>query len=305
MSSLTRHGRLKFNTSDIDGTCSDNIGVFLRDGYGSQLTSTDVDAYQALDVYIRGPVNDDGYVMVSIQDADINLDVDISQYAEDTAHVTGDLGDFNLSIRLDDLTADNSANLAGTDGDYQGFFTNEKGELYVHDEDAYGKLCEIVTGLDDINFDPSITNEDGYLFVDISGTPLQVDTITEMEIMDCPLVDGYTGLQSFTGDSHRRLWVNNSSAIAGSVSAVDVDETASLLLSGGALGGRTRILLQNKGEEIVYIGFDSGVTADDTATGGFELDCGDVLALEISECISLYAITPTATGAKVKVIETA
>jgi hypothetical protein len=414
MSSLTRYGKLKFNPAAPDANCSENVGVYLRDGYGLQLTSTSVDVdTQALDVFLHGfdqsISNEDGYLYVDFSDdllspdgylnvnigSPIEVNVDVAQYAEDSAHTSGDLGSFTLSIRIDDINDFNGAYLAGSQGDYQGLFTNEKGELYTHDEDAYSALFDVITGLDNINFDASLVNEDGYLYVDLSNdllnqdgylqvvvtnpTPsaseyaedtlhnsgdlgsfvlavrndadtslvsnngdyapfqvnsvgrlkvdmdwssniptnpdgylyvdigdasaIQVDTILETEIVDCPLPDGYSGSQSFIADSYRRLWVNTSSAVAGSTSVTTVTDTATLLTS--ALNGRTRMIIQNKGEDTVYLGFDNTIQANDSASGGFEIGCQDSLALEISSCLDLYAITESGGSAVVKIMQLA
>jgi hypothetical protein len=415
MTALNRFGKLKFNPADPDANCSENIGVFLRDGYGLQLTSTSVDVdTQALDVFLHGfdqaISNEDGYLYVDFVDdllspdgylnvsigSPIEVNVDVAQYAEDSAHTSGDLGNFTLSVRIDDINGSNAAYLAGSQGDYQGLFTNEKGELYTHDEDAYQALLDVVAGLDNINFESSLVNEDGYLYVDFvndllsqdgylqvtvtNPTPsaseyaedsphasgdfgsfvmavrndtetslvdnngdyapfqvnsvgrlkvdmdwssniptnpdgylyvdigdasaIQVDTVLETEIVDCPLPDGYTGNQSFIADSYRRLWINSASAVGGTTSVKVVNTTAALLVT-VPLGGRTRFLLQNKGDEVVYLGFQSGVTADDnTTTGGFELSCGDFMSLEIADCLELYAIVATGTST-VKIMELA
>jgi len=421
MSSLNKHGRLKFNPDEPNANCSNSVGAYLLDGYGLQLTSTMVDGdTQALDVFLHGfdqtisnedgylyvdfvndLLNEDGYLQVSIQDSDITVDVDIFQYeedtqhvsgdigdfmlsiklddingsnaaylanangdyqglftntkgelythdtdaygallqvidglnnisfdpaittgdgylyvtvtnptpsasefAEDTLHVTGDVGTFGLSIKLDDINGSNAAFLAGTNGDYQGFFTNTKGELYVHDTDAYGALLDVIDGLDTINFDPSLVNQDGYLIVDI-GDAVNVSTTTELEVVDCPLPDGYTGLQSFIADSYRRLWTNDAAAVGGKTTVATVTSTAALLVPMNSRPGRVKIIFQNKGDAVVYVGFDSGVTADDTATGGFEVDCGDVLTLDVSECLDLYVVTPSGETSTVKIIELA
>lgn len=412
MSGLSRYGKLKFNASNPDAYCNDLIGSYTLDGYGLQITSTNVDAdTQALDVFLHGfdqsisnedgylyvdfsndLLSPDGYLQVSIA-SPIEVNVDVAQYAEDSAHTSGDLGDFNLSIRLDDINGSNAALLAGSNGDYQGFFTNDKGELYTHDTDAYSALLDVIAGLDNINFDPSIVNEDGYLYVDFSSsllgpdgylqveitnpsaseyaedsphtsgdlgtfvlavrndtdtslvdangdygafqlnavgrlkvdmdwssniplnndgylvveignaTPIEVNTILETEIVGCPLPDGYTGNQSLIADSYRRLWVNNSSAVAGAVSVSTVTDTAALLVT--ALDGRTRMIIQNKGDSTVYLGFDNTVTADDSATGGTELFCGDSMSLEISSCLTIFSICESGGSATVKVMQLA
>ncbi len=258
MSGLTRHGRLKFDptTVDIDGACNDNIGVYLRDGYGLQLTSTEVDDCQALDVFIKNPRDEDGYLLVNIGDV---LDVETSP------------------------------------------------DAYLHD--GYGiqissTLCDGKRALD-VNI-ACPTNEDGYVLVDIGDSVINVATTTEMEIADCPLVDGYAAgsLQSFIGDKYRRLYVNDAPNIAGATTVNSVGDSAELLVA-SSLDGRTRILVQNKGDSVLYLGFSGGVTADDTATGGFELDCGDVISLELGHCIDLYGIAESGSTALAKIMELA
>ncbi len=75
-----------------------------------------------------------------------DLDVsNLSEKNEDAAHSSGDVGDFVLSVRMDDVDGSNAALLAGTEGDYQGVFTNAKGELHVRDNDAVDLLTTIDT----------------------------------------------------------------------------------------------------------------------------------------------------------------
>ena len=57
-----------------------------------------------------------------------------TEYAEDTGHVSGDLGGLCLAVRKD-----NSASTSGADGDYSALTLNALGQLYVageYDEDA-------------------------------------------------------------------------------------------------------------------------------------------------------------------------
>ena len=118
-------------TADLDGGADDTIFTDANYDY----TPFATDKYGRLKVV-----------------ADLDVDFDFI-YAEDSVHNSGDLGSFQLSIRLDDLTADNSAQLAGTNGDYQGFFTNDKGELYVKDSDVLAQLVTIDSVLDAIKVD--------------------------------------------------------------------------------------------------------------------------------------------------------
>lgn len=86
-------------------------------------------------------------------DAEVSVSTG-SDKVEDSAHSSGDVGCFNLGIRMVDITADNSALLAGTNGDYQAFFTNSKGEMYVKDTD-------VATALSDITHDEDAAHSSG------------------------------------------------------------------------------------------------------------------------------------------------
>lgn len=86
---------------------SDQIGVYLQDGAGNALTSTTVGGSQALDVNIVAATG-------------------TGVYAEDSAHVTADKGQFTLAVRNDANTS-----LVDTDGDYAPFQVNALGRLKV------------------------------------------------------------------------------------------------------------------------------------------------------------------------------
>ena len=74
-----------------------------------------------------------GNTMVVNADGSINVNADISvvngsDKAEDSAHVSGDIGTYVLSVREDTLTSSTSAS-----GDYQSFKTDALGRLHVMD----------------------------------------------------------------------------------------------------------------------------------------------------------------------------
>lgn len=78
-------------------------------------------------------------------------DLEISNSAEkteDSAHSSGDIGNFVLAVRQDTLAAS-----VDTDGDYGAFKINSKGELYVHDTDVLAQLVTIDSVLDSILVD--------------------------------------------------------------------------------------------------------------------------------------------------------
>ena len=144
---LDVNGRLIISGRYLEDSAhvSGDAGIFVmgvRNDSDAVLTSADGD---------YSPIAVDQYGRVKVL-ADLDVDFDYV-YAEDSAHTTGDLGSFGLAIRIDDLTVDNSALLAGTNGDYQGFAVNPTGELYVHDTDVLAQLVTIDAVLDSIKVD--------------------------------------------------------------------------------------------------------------------------------------------------------
>lgn len=91
---------------------------------------------------------------------------------------------------------------------------------------------------------------------------------------------------------------------AGKVTTLDVTTTAAVLPA-TALTDRNAMSVHNLSTTTtVYIGFDSGVTADavNGTTSGWELGPGEFFNTDITDGIFLYAIVSTGT-AKVKVME--
>lgn len=132
-------GRFLSGTDSFaDGDSVIAAGVVRHDAEGA-LTGAADGEYTLLQVDSNGRLKVATVVSVEPSDA---------EYAEDSAHTTGDAGIFGLSIRIDDIDGANSALLAGTEGDYQGTFTNAKGELYVKDSDVLSKLTDIETTID-------------------------------------------------------------------------------------------------------------------------------------------------------------
>ena len=155
--------KFSFDPENLD--CSDNIGVWIRDGYsgnligstdnvdgdgynlnisvfgadGEGVTTTTEDGYTGLDVYIMNQEPLD--VNVTFPDTiDVTItnpdDVDGYWYQEDSQHVSGDYGNMVLAVRNDV-----EGTLVDADGDY--------GALQL---DAYGRL-RVVTDVDTVNID--------------------------------------------------------------------------------------------------------------------------------------------------------
>lgn len=117
-----------------------NAAAALFDGSGNALSSTG----GALHISDGGgSITIDGTVSVS----DFTFD-----YAEDSAHGSGDVGAFVLAVR-----ADTKASTADTDGDYAALIQDADGDLYVSDTVAQGSLSTIAGA--------------------VSGTEMQVDIV--------------------------------------------------------------------------------------------------------------------------------
>lgn len=109
---LTKH-QLKFNSTV--GKC-DEVKTFLYTSDGTALTQTG----GALDVNIAS-----GSLTIT----------EANNYAEDSAHVSGDDGAFMLAVRRDTRAVGSDA-----DGDYSSLNVNAVGELWVKDADVLAQL---------------------------------------------------------------------------------------------------------------------------------------------------------------------
>lgn len=240
-------------------------------------------------------------------------DIDItnlSEKDEDAAHSSGDTGDFVLSIRMDDVDGSNSALLAGTEGDYQGFFTNAKGELHVRDNDAVDLLTTIDTDTgviagDTTSMDATLTalskaEDAAHSSGDQGIQALAVRNDTLAALAD---TDGdYAPLQV---DANGALYVNASAsddALANTSlanTATNVDNTAGGTdLVGTDLANRKYAFIYNNGNRRVFIGA-SGVTA----ASGFPLGVRSVLELRAGASIDLHAIAPSAANQDIRILE--
>jgi hypothetical protein len=180
---------------------SDHVGSHTLSGSGDLITSGDGDSDNLVNTDIEGldvrgfnygydATGDNwdrlqatgGALHVFIDDGDFEVDVVIeAEKAEDSAHSSGHIGNYVLGVRIDDLTVDNSALLAGTNGDYQGFFTNDKGEMYTIDEDGNALLTTIDAVLDSIKVDTAA------MVVDLAA--IEIEQLAQGVTLDAILVD--------------------------------------------------------------------------------------------------------------------
>lgn len=122
--------RLVFDpTAAADG---DAVGAYLRAADGTLITRTTVGSKEALDVYVANAIRiTDGTNDLAINpDGSINVDVDVvtgAEKAEDSAHTSGDIGQFILAVRQDTLASSVSA-----DGDYAALKVDALGALWTN-----------------------------------------------------------------------------------------------------------------------------------------------------------------------------
>lgn len=193
-----------------------------------------------------------------------------AEYAEDSAHTSGDVGLHMLAVRQDTL-----ASSVDTDGDYASFKVDSLGRLYV---------AAAVAG--DVADDAAD-----------SGNPLKVGSrATDAALTALSAADDRADLIS---DIYRRIMVNSSAAIAVQDSAAAVTDVAAQLMA-TPLNGRRKVIIQNIGNETVYLG-DSGV-ADTT---GIELKKRTNVELEIGEHVDIYAVCASGESSNLRILEMA
>jgi hypothetical protein len=305
-SSLTKD-RLIFDPADL--VESDQIGAFLRAGSdGDLLTSTLIGSKEALDVNLVGGadsgifaeddahvsgdkgqfvlavrndastsmVSDDGdYAPLQVDAqgrllvaADISI-VTGAEKAEDSAHASGDIGQYVLAVRQDSLSSSVSA-----DGDYASFKLDSRGGLWS---------VPVGTVADD-----AADNE----------RPVKVGSRAVSGALSAVQTGDRADLLS---DLYRRVWINDSPniAVASAEVAVGLTEVA---LPTSALAGRRRLTVQNLSNNDIYVG-PTGVTTSG-ATKGLRVAKGSTLNLELGQNVTLYGIAGSA-GNNVVVFEQA
>lgn len=345
MASLLGKHKISVETGSLaDG---DSIAAYLTSAAGTLLTNTTIGAKEHLDtkgpsefaegtaqtagdyVTVAGAVDSNGDYKPLEVDANGNLlvagtlSVDFSfDYAEDSAHTTGDIGAFTLAVRRDVRTSGVSA-----DGDYASFNVNANGEMWVHDEDVKAELIAANSSLDAIEASSAAIESDvdairvelldqGTTLDSILADTATIDTniasiLTELQGLshaeDAAHVSGdlgiqalavrkdasgsnaadgdYTSLQTWSEGSLKVVDVANASILQ---QRIAVTGTAAALPA-SALSNRRSIMLQNAGSASVYIG-SATVTASG-ATAGIEVPKGSFIELEAGPAVSVYAIS--------------
>lgn len=349
--------QLIFDTTDANTIAdSDSVGAYLRSSDGTLLTHTTDGSREAMDVYtelgkaedsahssgdigamalaVRSDaggslVDTDGdYTPLSVDssgalrvNAVVNVDAD-SDYAEDSAHSSGDIGGFILGIRMDDVDGANSALLASTEGDYQGFFTNAKGEMHVRDNDAVDLLTTIDADTSSIATDASTiagdtTSIDATLTAlskaedaahssgdqGIMGLAVRNDTLASLVDTDgdyAPLqVDADGALYTYIAGSDP-LTVNDTAdtAIANAVNTLAAASTAEDVVA-SPLADRKYLWVYNNDNRRMFVGA-SGVTI----ANGFPIAPRSYLEMRLGDSVDIEWVSEKV-GHEIRTLETA
>lgn len=296
---------LQFDTTDADTIAeTDSVGAYIRSSDGTLITHTTDGSREAIDVYTElgqdedavhssgdkgvmalavrndagGPFAADGdYVPLSTDstgalrvNATVNVDSN-SDKDEDDAHTTGDIGEYILSVRMDDVDGANGALLAGTEGDYQSIFTNDKGELHTRDNDVFDvlddlrKLEDAVHGSGDSGLMSLAVRND-------AQTPLAADGDY------IPLTTDDTGAL-YVANTFDAALANTS--IANDVNTLAVASTAEDVVA-SPLSNRKYLFIYNADNRRIFVGA-SGVTT----ANGFPVSPGSYLELRAGASIDI------------------
>lgn len=326
--------KLMFDTTSADTqNDSANVGAYLRSSDGTLLTHTTDGSREALDVYTELSLAEDaahvsgdlGAMALAVRndtegslvdtDGDYaplqvdsvgrlrvvaDLDVtNLSEKAEDDAHVSGDIGDYVLAVRADARPTD--ANTSA-DGDYASFFVNNSGELWVKDADTLAQLVTIDSVLDNILVDTtsidstlsglSHAEDAAHVSGDAGVQALAVRNDTLASLVDA---DGdYAPLQvDATGALYVNVQSNQDVALANTAILANAETVGTaegqIIDVGDELANRKYVYLYNNGNRDCYIG-QTGIT---TSTG-FPIPSGAILEMRLGDAVDLFAIADAA-----------
>lgn len=237
----------------------------------------------------------------------------LNQYAEDSAHTTGDEGQYVLAVTQDTLAS------SAADGDYSSFKVNAKGELYTIDTDGNALLTTIdadtgaiATSVASIDVDTTTiagdtTSMDATLTA-LSKAEDSVHGSGDQGIMGLAVRnDAMTALAAdgdyipLTTDSNGALFVSASFSVPNAeiTSAAFTVGTSEVALPTTPVAGRDEVTIQNRGPNPIFIG-PTGVT---TSTG-LEIGKRSNMTLNLGPSVDVFGISAVA-GNNVRVFEIA
>lgn len=300
-------GKYKVEIDVADLANGDSIAAYLVSASGALITSASINGNESVRV------------------------VAASEFAEDSAHVSGDRGSFMLAVRNDV-----EGSLVGTDGDYAPLQVDALGrlrvnaDLNVNNDFVYAEDSAHVSG--DLGaFMLAVRNDAGISLVDTDGdyAPLSLDANGALRIVGSIVVDGSfaedsahtsgdVGLHTLSvrkdtlssnvsadGDYASNIqWSEGSLKVVdlpniGIVSAaVAVDNTVGGTSLGAPVANRRNIMIQNRGSRSIFIG-PSGVTL----ASGVEIPRGADMTLNLGPAVTIFAISDSATASDVRVMQ--
>jgi hypothetical protein len=235
---MSYKGRILVDAATVGN--GDSIAAYLADAAGTLLTSTLVSGKQSLDVNVT------------------NLR---GQYAEDTAHTTGDFGGLSLVVRRDANTS-----LVDTDGDYAPLQVNATGALKV--------------AVSSFTSNYEYAEDTGHSTGAIGSFSLAVRQDVESALAGTTL-----DYIPFTTNAFGALRTTHKADATVLQQLVSV-ATSATALPAAALANRKSIMIQAKGT--IYIG--SGTVTATGATSGIELKNGDVMEAEYGPGVAVFGI---------------
>ena len=331
MSSLLGKHSIQANTSVLaDG---DSIASYLVSAAGTLLTHTTIGATERLDIVSPSEFLDGAAYQAGVDFLQAVAAVDESgnyqplnlnaagellvsatfdaagDYAEDSAHTSGDIGLFTLLVRQDTLAVSTS-----DDGDYGAFKSNDLGELYVHDTSTLAELVLIksdtaaiatstaTTATNTGSIDSTLTAlskaEDA---AHVSGDQgIQALAVRKDALATNVSADGdYSSLLTWSEGSLKVVDIANIGILQQQVA---VSSTAAAVPA-AALANRRSIMLQNTSGGKMWIG--SATVTTSGATAGIELPANSFMELEAGPAISVFAVKTGAGTLTLNVLEMA
>lgn len=326
MSSITKD-QLIFDATMIAD--SDSVGAFVRSSDGTLITHTTIGAKEHLDTTAalfdsagNGITSTGGFLDVNIAAAP-----GLGVYAEDAAHTTGDLGQMALAVRND-----TNSSLVDANGDYAPLQVDANGALKVS--------AEVTVQAGDAEFleDTAHNSGDAGLhimavrqdtlssLVDADGdyASFKVDSLgrlyTTSELSSSvaddaadaenPIKVGGRAIDVLAAvadndrvdqahDLFRRQYVNDSAHIGVQQAEIAITDASSNIL-GSPLAGRKRVLIQNVGDNEVYLG-----TTGVASTDGIFLRKRTSVELPLGENVTLAAVCAAGETTTLRVLEMA
>lgn len=304
----------KFKTSIETGNLADgdSIAAYLTSAAGTLLTHTTIGAKEHLDALdaashldgsayaagvdwlsSMGVVDDNGNWVPLTLNAAGELPVAATvnfagDYAEDSAHVSGDVGLFTLGVRQD-----TRASMVDTDGDYSGFQLTANGDLRVRDDDANTTLAAILA--DTATIDSQTLSIQNTLMA-LSKAEDAAHSSGDQGIQALAVRKDASGTNTSADGDYASLiaWSNGDLKVVDIANASILQEQVTVTGTAAAvpttpLTGRKSLMIQNAGSSSIWIG--SATVTSAGATTGIEVPKGGFIELESGPAVSVFAIS--------------